>query len=69
MKSKEKISVNKEGIEHLCSVFNVTKASVWAALAYQTNSTLAKKIRYTALKKKADGGCGGQLWRVVDLNE
>lgn len=47
---KKYISVNKEGIRKLMTVFSVGERCVKNALAYRSNSELAKKIQFTALE-------------------
>ena len=61
----EKIIVERGEIKRLAKIFNVTEEFVYMALRYARDSEWARKIRYTALKSKADGGCGGELWRRV----
>ena len=61
----EKIFVERGEIKRLAKIFDVTDEFVYMALRYARDSELARKIRYTALKSKADGGCGGEVWRRV----
>ena len=61
----EKIFVERGEIKRLAKIFDVTDEFVYMALRYARDSELARKIRYTALKPKADGGCSGEVWRRV----
>lgn len=61
----EKIFVERGEIKRLAKIFGVTDEFVYMALRYARDSELARKIRYTALKSKADGGCGGEVWRRI----
>ena len=61
----EKIFVERGEIKRLAKIFDVTDEFVYMALRYARDSELARKIRYTALKSKADGGCGGEVWKRV----
>lgn len=61
----EKIIVERGEIKRLAKIFNVTEEFVYMALRYARDSEWARKIRYVALKSKADGGCGGEVWRRV----
>lgn len=61
----EKIFVERGEIKRLAKIFDVTDEFVYMALRYARDSELARKIRYTALKSKADGGCGGEVWRRI----
>lgn len=45
----KKISVEKSKIERLINVFDCSRATVYNALSYKTDSNLAKKIRQKAL--------------------
>lgn len=62
---EEKIVVGKGEIKKLAKIFGVTDEFVYMALRYARDSDKARKIRYTALKSKEDGGCGGEVWRRV----
>ena len=61
----EKIFVERGEIKRLADIFKVSEVMVYMALRYDRDSELAKKIRYTALKSKADGGCGGEVWKRI----
>ena len=61
----EKIFVERDEIKRLAKIFDVTDEFVYITLQYTKNNKLTRKIRYTALKSKADGGCGGEVWRRV----
>ena len=61
----EKIFVERGEIKRLADIFKVSEVMVYMSLRYARDSELARKIRYTALKSKADGGCGGEVWRRV----
>lgn len=61
----EKIFVKRSEVKRLASVFGVSEVMVYMALRYDRDSELAKKIRHTALKSKADGGCGGEVWKRI----
>ena len=61
----EKIFVKRSEVKRLASIFGVSEVMVYMALRYDRDSELAKKIRHTALKSKADGGCGGEVWRRI----
>lgn len=49
------ISVNKEGMKKLMATFRVGERCIKNALAYRTDSELARKIQFTAVKHY--GGC------------
>lgn len=66
MKVRERIKIERNEVKRLATLFKVSDVSVYAALNNQTQTELAKKIRFTALKPKADGGCDGELWRLVE---
>ena len=61
----EKIFVKRSEVKRLASLFKVSEVMVYMALRYDRDSELAKKIRHTALKSKADGGCGGEVWKRI----
>ena len=61
----EKIFIKRSEVKRLASVFGVSEVMVYMALRYDRDSELAKKIRHTALKSKADGGCGGEVWKRI----
>ena len=61
----EKIFVKRSEVKRLASVFGVSEVFVYMSLRYDRDSELAKKIRHTALKSKADGGCGGEVWKRI----
>lgn len=48
---KKKISVTKENREFLMKAFGVTERMVFKALAFQSDTDLAKKIRRLALQR------------------
>ena len=47
---KKRIYVAPENLSKLRKVFGISNVSLWQALTYNTNSALAEKIRFTALK-------------------
>lgn len=47
----KKIAVQKGEQEELAKIFSVSRASVWRALSYQSESRVAQKIRTLALKR------------------
>lgn len=47
----KKIAVQKGEQEELAKIFSVSRASVWRALVYQSESRVAQKIRTLALKR------------------
>ena len=47
----KKIAVQKGEQEVLAKIFSVSRASVWRALTYQSESHMAEKIRTLALKR------------------
>ena len=61
----EKIFVKRSEVKRLASLFGVSEVFVYMSLRYDRDSELAKKIRHTALKSKADGGCGGEVWKRI----
>lgn len=61
----EKIFIKRSEVKSLARLFKVSEVMVYMALRYDRNSELAKKIRHTALKSKADGGCGGEVWKRI----
>ena len=61
----EKIFVKRSEVKRLADIFKVSEVMVYMSLRYDRDSELARKIRYTALKSKADGGCGGEVWRRI----
>ena len=61
----EKIFVTRSEVKRLADIFGVSEVMVYMALRYDRDSELAKKIRHTALKSKADGGCGGEVWKRI----
>ena len=61
----EKIFIKRSEVKRLASVFGVSEVFVYMSLRYDRDSELAKKIRHTALKSKADGGCGGEIWKRI----
>ena len=61
----EKIFVKRSEVKRLADIFKVSEVMVYMALRYDRDSELAKKIRHTALKSKADGGCGGEVWKRI----
>ena len=61
----EKIFIKRSEVKRLASIFGVSEVMVYMALRYDRDSELAKKIRHTALKSKADGGCGGEVWKRI----
>ena len=61
----EKIFIKRSEVKRLASVFGVSEVMIYMALRYDRDSELAKKIRHTALKSKADGGCGGEVWKRI----
>ena len=64
MKDK-KIFIKRSEVKRLASLFKVSEVMVYMALRYDRDSELAKKIRHTALMSKADGGCGGEVWKRI----
>ena len=61
----EKIFIKRSEVKRLASIFGVSEVMVYMALRYDRDSELARKIRHTALKSKADGGCGGEVWKRI----
>ena len=61
----EKIFVERGEIKRLASLFKVSEVMVYMSLRYDRDSELARKIRHTPLKSKADGGCGGEVWKRI----
>ena len=61
----EKIFIKRSEVKRLASLFKVSEVMVYMALRYDRDSELARKIRHTALKSKADGGCGGEVWKRI----
>ena len=61
----EKIFVTRSEVKRLASLFKVSEVMVYMSLRYDRDSELARKIRHTALKSKADGGCGGEVWKRI----
>lgn len=61
----EKIFIERSEVKRLAGIFGVSEVMIYMSLRYDRDSELARKIRYTALKSKADGGCGGEVWRRV----
>ena len=61
----EKIFIKRSEVKRLASIFKVSEVMVYMALRYDRDSELARKIRHTALKSKADGGCGGEVWKRI----
>ena len=61
----EKIFVKRSEVKRLADIFKVSEVMVYMALRYDRDSELARKIRHTALKSKADGGCGGEVWKRI----
>lgn len=61
----EKIFVKRSEVKRLASLFGVSEVMVYMSLRYDRDSELAKKIRHTALKSKADGGCDGEIWKRI----
>ena len=61
----EKMFIKRSEVKRLASVFGVSEVMIYMALRYDRDSELAKKIRHTALKSKADGGCGGEVWKRI----
>ena len=61
----EKIFVKRSEVKRLASLFKVSEVMIYMSLRYDRDSELAKKIRHTALKSKADGGCGGEVWKRI----
>ena len=61
----EKIFIKRSEVKRLASLFKVSEVMIYMALRYDRDSELAKKIRHTALKSKADGGCGGEVWKRI----
>ena len=48
---EKKIFVNEKAKAHLRTVFGCTNVMVWKALSFKSDSDLARKIRFTALKQ------------------
>ena len=61
----EKIFVKRSEVKRLASLFKVSEVMIYMSLRYDRDSELAKKIRNMALKSKADGGCGGEVWKRI----
>lgn len=61
----EKIFIERSEVKRLAGIFGVSEVMIYMSLRYDRDSELARKIRHTALKSKADGGCGGEVWRRV----
>lgn len=61
----EKIFIERSEVKRLAGLFGVSEVMIYMSLRYDRDSELARKIRHTALKSKADGGCGGEVWRRV----
>ena len=61
----EKIFIKRSEVKRLADIFGVSEVFVYMSLRYDRDSELAKKIRHTALKSKADGGCGGEVWKRI----
>lgn len=47
----KRIYLSESGMAKLRQTFNVSHVTVWKALTYKTESALAEKIRYVALKQ------------------
>ena len=54
----EKIFIKRSEVKRLADIFGVSEVMVYMSLRYDRDSELAKKIRHTALKSKADFCCG-----------
>lgn len=48
---EKRIYLSHEGFDKLKTLFSVSRQSIWKALTYQTDSDIAKKIRYTAINQ------------------
>ena len=48
---KKQVYLDKADKDKLSAAFSVTDVMVWKALTFTSNSDLAKRIRYTALKE------------------
>lgn len=48
---EKEIYVSKKNLGELSKVFKTTRQTVWGALNFKTNSLLARKIRFTALRE------------------
>lgn len=48
---EKEIYVSRENASKLAKVFNTSRQTVWSALNFKTESVLARRIRYTALKE------------------
>lgn len=55
--------MSKEGTHGLMRAFKCTRQTVWTALTFKSDSPLARKIRYTALKEF--GGVAN--WRTAAM--
>lgn len=53
---KKHIYLDKASKGKLCQIFNCTNVMVWKALTFESDSELARKIRYTAVRE-----LGGEL--------
>lgn len=63
MTMKKKIFVEEAAKAHLRRVFKCTNVMVWKALAFKSESELARKIRYVALKEMG----GVPNWKPADV--
>lgn len=59
----KKIYVTDEAKARLANVFKVTRMMVWKALNFESNSILARKIRYVALSQYG----GVPNWKAAEM--
>lgn len=60
---EKKIFVDEKAKGHLRKVFKCTNVMVWKALSFKSDSDLARKIRFTALKQL--GGVAN--WALTEM--
>lgn len=61
--SKKRIYVTDEAKNRLADVFHVSRVMVWKALAFESQSLLARKIRHVALTQYH----GVPNWKPVEM--
>lgn len=59
----KRIYVEESAKAHLRKVFGVSNVMVWKALTFESDSKLARKIRYVALKELG----GVPSWKPVEM--
>lgn len=62
---KKQIVIDSDGRQKLQKIFGVSRVTVWKALNYESNTDLARKIRFTATSQMG----GQEVGNVKDAQE